>query len=237
MTQKTPLRYIGTVRVINATSTVSFTNPTAAQSPYNINLGVSSGNATNINVNETWRLSFRIYFRALSNGNNDINSYGSYPYIYSDNSSSWDRSGFYYQTTGTTSNTTVNGWNTSPSYTYSGANFGSPWQGSTWQYSYAVNTATNSLANCDAQFDHGFIDYNFGANHKPCGNINSFSVRPNGSDTASNASIAINDNTSVGGGPSGGNGGPYNLHIYNGQNWAPGSVFVCYAWDSKDINE
>jgi hypothetical protein len=234
---KTPLRHIGTIRVTGATSSVTFTNVTSAQSPYYISNGVSSSNATNLAVNDTWRLNFRIYFRAVSNGNSDVNNYGSYPYVYSDNANSWDRSGFYYQTTGTSSNTTVNSWSSSPSYTYSGANFGSPYQGGSWQYSYNTNTADNSLANCDAQFDHGFIDYNFGANHKPCANINSFSIRPNGSDTSSTASIAINDNTSMGGGPSGGNGGPYNINIYNGQNWAEGSTFVCYAWDSKDINE
>ncbi len=129
---KTPLRHIGTIKVASITSTVTFANVTAAASGYNIDLSPSGSNAGNPNYSGTWRLNFRIYFRALGNGQSDSNYYGSYPYIYADNQSyNWDRSGYNYQTSAVNTNTTINGWNSSPSYTYSGGNFGSPTLGGT----------------------------------------------------------------------------------------------------------
>lgn len=242
MAQKTPLRHIGTIKVTSVTSQVTFTNVNNFQSPYYSSIGTSSGNATDPNVGDTWRLNYRIYFRALGNGNGNTNYYGSYPYVWSDNSNyNWDRSGFYYQTTAANTNTSISGWNSSPSYTYAGANFGSPDLGGTstsqWLYQYSNQNVSASLAESDSQWDHGYIDYNFGPNNKPCANIHSFSIRPADNNTSSNASIAINDNTSVGGGANASNWGPYAINIYNGTNWAAGSTFVCYAWDSKDINE
>lgn len=242
MAVKTPLRHIGTIKVTSVTSQVSFTNVTAAASGYNIDLSPSGNNASNPNYSGTWRLNFRIYFRALGNGNGNSNYYGSYPYIYADNQSyNWDRSGYYYQTTAVNTNTTINGWNSSPSYTYNGGNFGSPDLGAIgtnyWLYQYSNQNVSSSLAESDSQWDHGYIDYNFGYQHMGCMNAHSFSIRPSNNDTASNAPIAINDNTSVGAGMNASTNGPYNLHIYNGTNWAAGSTFVCYAWDSKDINE
>ena len=239
---KTPLRHIGTIKVTNITSTVTFANVTAAASGYNIDLGMSGSSASDPSYSGTWRLNFRIYFRALGNGNGNSNYYGSYPYIYADNQSyNWDRSGYYYQTTAVNTNTTINGWNSSPSYTYNGGNFGSPDLGAIGTnyglYQYSNQNVSSSLAESDSQWDHGYIDYNFGYQHMGCMNAHSFSIRPSNNDTASNAPIAINDNTSVGAGMNASTNGPYNLHIYNGTNWAAGSTFVCYAWDSKDINE
>ena len=235
----TPLKHIGTVKIANYTSQISFSGVNTATSPYYVNLHASQSNATSLASNEFWRLNFRIYFRALSNGTSSAAYYGSYPYIWCDNvSSSWDRSGFYWQATNQATNTSHSGWNSSPSYSYAGAMFASVDQGQTgyWQYNYSTNTATNSLANCDAQFDHGYIDFNFGPSNKQAANINSYSIRPANNDTSSTAQIALNANYSTGGGPNATTDGPYTLYLYNGTNWAPGSTFVCYAWDSKDIN-
>ncbi len=242
MGNKTPLRHIGTIKVTSITSTVTFANVTAAASGYSINLGAGSSNAQDLSHSSTWRMNFRIYFRALGNGNGNSNYYGSYPYIYADNQSyNWDRSGFKYQTTAVNTNTTINGWNSSPNYTYSGGNFGSPDLGSIgsnyWLYNYSTQNVSSSLAESDSQWDHGYIDYQFGWQTMGCMNAHSFSIRPSNNDTSGTAPIAINDNTSMGGGMNASTSGPYNIHLYNGTNWAAGSTFVCYAWDSKDINE
>lgn len=244
MTQKTPMRWIGTTKLTSAFSTVSFSNINNAASGYNINLHTADSDAMNINQGGTWRMGFRIYFRALINGASNSMYYGSYPYIKDSQNSgnTWDRAGMYWSGGTVATNTAAAGWNTSQTHYLYGAMFTMCDEGATgagnWRYGFQSNSHTSSLASSDSTFEHGYIDYMFNGNTYPAAYAVSTSIRPADNSTTQQAPLAISDNFGTGGTSSGGSTtGPYQIDIYSGANFLPGSTFVCYAWDSKDINE
>ena len=244
MATKTPLRYCGTIKVTSETSHLTFTGLQQAATNYSIDIQQAASTAMDLNQPQTWRMLYRIYYRAATSGSSNAIYYGSYPYVYDSGNSgnSWDRNGLYYQNGTVYTNATANGWNVSQTHYINGAQFSCGDEGATgsgnWRYNYSSNNITTSLCESDTQFEHGYIDYNFGPYNFPAAYAHSSGIRPADNSTASNAPIAISDNYGTGGTSSGGSTGQHSqITLYNGANWAPGSVFHCFAWDSKDINE
>lgn len=244
MAQKTPMRWVGTTKLTSPTTVVSFSGTTTAATGYNINLQAADSTAMDVNQGGTWRTGFRIYFRALVGSASNSMYYGSYPYVKDPQNAgnTWDRQGMYWSGSNVPTNTSAGSWSGSPTYYMYGANFTMCDQGATgasnWRYGFQSNTITSSLAESDSAFEHGYIDYMFNRNSYPAAYVVSSSIRPYGNSTAQAAPLAVSDNYGTGGTSSGGSTtGPYQIDIYSGANFLAGSTFVCYAWDSKDINE
>ena len=189
-------------------------------------------------------MGFRIYFGALINGSSNSMYYGSYPLVKDaqNSGSSWDRQGMYWSNGTVPTNTSAAGWTASATHYVSGAMFTMCDEGATgagnWRYGFQSNSHTSSLASSDSAFEHGYIDYMFNGNTYPAAYAVSSSIRPANNATTQQAALAISDNYGTGGTSSGGSTtGPYQIDVYSGANFLPGSTFVCYAWDSKDINE
>ena len=165
MTQKTPMRWIGTTKLTSATSVVSFGNVANTASGFNISLTAADSTAMDVNQGGTWRMGFRIYFRALINGSSNSMYYGSYPLVKDaqNSGSSWDRQGMYWSNGTVPTNTSAAGWTASATHYVSGAMFTMCDEGATgagnWRYGFQSNSHTSSLASSDSAFEHGYINY------------------------------------------------------------------------------